>query len=125
MKDQPIATLMHKSVKVIALDDTIAAVETILNNEGLTWAPVVDEGSQIIGVISASDLMRFHKRERDPINTKAWQASSYRPIVVEQSATISEVANLMVDRKIHHVAVVENGRLRGVVSSLDFVKLMR
>jgi CBS domain-containing protein len=124
MKNQAISTLMHRSVKVIALDDTITTVETMLNKEGLTWAPVVDEGGQIIGVISASDLIRFHRRERDPINTKAWQASTYRPIVVEPSATIGEVAHLMTDKRIHHVAVVQNGRLCGVVSSLDFVKLM-
>jgi CBS domain-containing protein len=124
MNSQAISTIMHKAVKIIGLDDTVAEVETLLNKEGLTWAPVIDETGQVIGVISATDLLRFHGRDRDPINTKAWQMSSYRPICVGPADAISDVARLMLEKQIHHVAVVDKGRLCGVVSSLDFVRLM-
>jgi CBS domain-containing protein len=124
MNSQAISTIMHQAVKIINLDDTVAEVETLLNKEGLTWAPVIDETGQVIGVISSTDLLRFHRRERDPINTKAWQMSSYRPICAGPSDTISDVARQMLDKQVHHVAVVDNGRLCGVVSSLDFVRLL-
>jgi CBS domain-containing protein len=124
MKTQAISAIMHQPAKTVALDDTVLAVETLLGKEGLSWAPVTSETGQVIGVISATDLLRFHGQERDPARTKAWQISTYRPLCVSPRETISEVARLMIDKQIHHVAVIENDRLCGVVSSLDFVKLM-
>jgi CBS domain-containing protein len=55
---------------------------------------VIDETGQVIGVISATDLLRFHGRDRDPINTKVWQMSSYRLICVSPADRISDVARL-------------------------------
>jgi CBS domain-containing protein len=35
---------------------------------------------------------------------------------------VSEVARTMIKHKIHHVPIVANGKLCGIVSALDFVE---
>ena len=75
-----------------------------------------------LGVITASDLLRFHADKKNPLKVCAWQLCTYKPITVRPDATVSEVARLMVEKSIHHVVVTEGADIQGVVSSLDFVR---
>jgi len=122
MNDQGIASLMHHEVHPVGADDTIASVEQQMVARGLTWAPVVDEGGATLGVISSLDLLRFHADGKDAADVCAWQVCTYKPISVPPHASLAEVARLMVESGIHHVVVREGGAIRGVVSSMDFVR---
>jgi predicted transcriptional regulator len=119
-----ISSLMHRRVWTVDLDDTVARVGDLLAQHELTWAPVLESGRVIIGVISANDLLQFHKQGGDPLKTRAWQLCTYKPICVDEGALLTEVARAMVERHIHHVVVTSgDARIAGVVSSLDFVRL--
>jgi CBS domain-containing protein len=52
----------------------------------------------------------------------AWSICTYKPISVAPGTSVSEVARLMLNQKVHHVVVADGDRLVGVVSSLDFVR---
>jgi len=117
-----ISSLMQRRVWSVDMDDTIAQVDALLAEHGLSWAPVLDAGRAVVGVISATDLLQFHAQERDPATVRAWQLCTYKPISVDQATPLGEVARLMVERRIHHVVVTGDAGLAGVVSSLDFVR---
>ena len=120
---QPISSLMHREVWSVGLDDTIQTVEAMMVARGLSWVPVVDAANgAVLGVISSSDLLRFHADDKQPSKVHAWQLCTYRPICVRPQASVGEVAQLMIDSKIHHVVVTEGIDIEGVVSSLDFVR---
>jgi CBS domain-containing protein len=72
--------------------------------------------------MSAADRLRLHADGRSSPKVSAWQLCTYKPITVSPQATLSEVAALMVDSDIHHVVVAKGPDLKGVVSSLDFVR---
>lgn len=122
MKNEPISKLMQVHTQAIAADDSIATIEAFLNREGLSWAPVLGDADELMGVISDADLVRFHLDQRDPATTAAWQLCTYRPITVAPDTAVGDVARLMIEHRIHHVVVTEGGAIRGVVSALDFVK---
>jgi CBS domain-containing protein len=117
-----IASLMQRQVRTVGIDDTVERVEQILVENGLSWAPVVQPGGTVAGVISAADLLQFHAIQRDAANTRAWQLCHYLPLSVASTTPIGEVARMMVQRHIHHVVVIDGNALAGVVSSLDFVR---
>ncbi|MBX3619618.1 MAG: CBS domain-containing protein [Rhizobacter sp.] len=114
---------MARRTHTIGLDDTVQEVEALLAAHDLTWAPVVGEQGVVLGVISSADLLQFHAAKGQPDRVSAWQLCTYKPISVTADASISSVAALMVEHRIHHVVVMDGGTLCGVVSSLDFVKL--
>jgi signal-transduction protein with cAMP-binding, CBS, and nucleotidyltransferase domain len=120
--NQAISSLMEREVWTADMDATVADVERELTLRHLSWAPVLEPGGVIVGVISASDLLQFHAQGRDPTTQRAWQLCSYKPISVEAATPISEVARRMVEQRIHHVVVTQQGSIAGVVSSLDFVR---
>ena len=118
----PISSLMQRDVVSANLDDAIEVVEARMTRHRLSWLPVLESGSTVLGVISAADLLRFHADGRDPAAVHAWQLCTYKPIMVAPDATVAEVARLMIERAIHHVVVAEGTSIVGVVSSLDFVR---
>ncbi len=120
---QPISSFMERKVWVVDMDDTVTDVEGVFATKGLSWAPVVEADRTVVGVISTADLLRFHAQgQGDPAAVPAWQLCSYKPIAVSPDTPISEVARQMVEHKIHHVVVTDDGDIAGVVSSLDFVR---
>ena len=69
---ETIAALMHRGMQTVDMDDSIAAVESFLTEQGRTWAPVTDDRGSVIGAISASDLLLFHAQQRDAQTVRAW-----------------------------------------------------
>jgi signal-transduction protein with cAMP-binding, CBS, and nucleotidyltransferase domain len=124
MNNEPISSLMQSPVRTIRMDDTVQAVETFLNNQGLSWVLVVNEEGEAVGGLSADELIRFQISNPDATTTPVWRLCTYQPVCVSPDATVSAVAHLMVDRKIHHVVITDSNGINGVVSSLDFLKLL-
>ena len=119
---QPISSFMERHVWSVDMEDTIAAVEALFVRQSLSWAPVLESKRTIVGAISASDLLQFHALGQDPNAVRAWQRCTYKPITVSPDMPVSEVARLMIERKIHHVVVIDSAGIVGVVSSFDFVR---
>jgi predicted transcriptional regulator len=118
----PIASLMHSPVWSVDMDDTVQAIEALMSEHKLSWVPVVEPSGAPVGVIAQSDLVQFHVREGDPAAVCAWQVCHYKPISVGADTSVTEVARLMLAHKIHHVVVMNNDSMVGVVSALDFVR---
>ncbi len=119
---QPISSFMERKVRTVDMDDTIAKIDSLFALEGLSWVPVLESKRTIVGAISASDLLQFHALGQDPNAVRAWQRCTYKPITVSPDMPVSEVARLMIERKIHHVVVIDSAGIVGVVSSFDFVR---
>ena len=116
-----VSSLMQRRVRTIGMDETVAEVERLFVRERLSWAPVINSG-QAVGVISATDLLRFHATGQDAAHIGAWQLCTYKPITVAPDTTLEELARLMIAQGIHHVVVKDAEEIVGVVSSLDFVR---
>lgn len=113
---------MTKTVWTVAMADTAEKVEDLLNARSLSAVPVVDENGGIFGIISSADMLHLHVAKKNPKAVRAWELCTYRPMAVGPDTSIGEVARLMIEKKIHHVPVTQNGKLCGIVSALDFVE---
>ena len=121
--DELISVMLEQPVRTANMDDSVAQVEALMNRHQVSAVPVLNgESGAVVGIISARDLLRFHAEKKDAARLRAWEICSYKPVEVSPAATLSEVARLMVTHGIHHVVVCENQQVKGVVSSLDFVK---
>lgn len=122
---EPISSIMHSIVIQVSMDDTVETVETLMKSRHVSSAPVYDGDGAILGIVTATDLVKLHAMGKDPKTVKAWEICTYRPVEVTPDTSLAEVAELMLEHKIHHVVVMENEVMQGIVSSLDFVRLFR
>lgn len=118
-----ISSIMQRAISPVHMDDTIDHVEGIMKTHRISSAPVYGDGGAIIGIITATDLVRLHAAGKDSHSVKAWEICTYNPLHVPPETPVTKVAELMIEHRVHHVLVMDHASVEGIVSALDFVKL--
>ncbi len=119
---QPISSMMETNVMTVHAEDTVAHVEEILSGNNFSSVPVVGSNGAIIGMISSQELINFHGEKKNANAVRAWEICRITNFEVSPDVSILDVAKLMADSRVQHIAVTENGNLRGIVSAIDFVE---
>ncbi|WP_428374476.1 CBS domain-containing protein [Lichenicoccus sp.] len=108
----------------VAPQTTISEVVLVLAQHKI-GAVLVMDGPELHGVLS----------ERDIVRAMARQPSGVRPLTAESlmtparaltsvDATISDAMQMMTDKRVRHLPVLEDGAVIGVVSIGDVVKAL-
>jgi len=85
---------------------------------------LVVDGEHLVGVFTERDLLRmFTTRLHPPLDEPVSEHMSCYPLTLEPDATIAAGAQFMRDNMIRHLPLVEQGRLVGVVSVRDLVRV--
>jgi CBS domain-containing protein len=163
--------LMQTNLVTVSPDATVRSLTRLLSDHQISGAPVVDHSGQVVGVVSATDILRLAADETDVrvgsfppispmesdepsgddeldlvgyfasmdatvvapegidwISEDAFNERTVRDIMtgihfsVGPDASLAELADLMVRGRIHRALVVENGELRGIVTTFDVLK---
>ncbi len=73
------------------------------------------------GIVSERDIVRALARRRDPATTLAGDIANTTLVWCDAEATVTDVAERMVECYIRHVLVERDGRLVGIVSARDLL----
>lgn len=119
--ERTIASVMETRVVAVDIDDTVEQVLDVLERERLSGVPVLDGAGKCFGVITLTDLRHFHVLKGKPASQRAWEICSHRVIEVPPSESVQSVANAMLQNRVHHVLVCEQGKTLGMVSSFDLL----
>lgn len=112
--------VMTTPVITISSQTTLQELEETLDARKISGAPVVGRDGRLLGVVSRTDLAR-----RKPSDTGVMDIMTPGVVSAGEEATLLELSDLMLERKIHRVLVVRDGELVGIVSSLDVIRGMR
>jgi len=106
----------------VAPDDTVlVALSEMANKE--VGALLVLEGGELIGIISERDYARkVILKGRFSKDTPVREIMSSQVVCVSPSQTVDVCMALMTEKHIRHLAVMEEGRLVGLISLGDVVK---
>jgi CBS domain-containing protein len=94
------------------------ADELVADEVGLL---VVGTADDVRGVVSERDVVRALAQGLVAQTTPVSEIASTRLVWCDASATVEEVAALMMEQYVRHVLVEEDGRLLGVVSARDLL----
>jgi CBS domain-containing protein len=110
-------------VATIRPDATIAAAIDMLNRERVGALVVSEDGGEVAGVLSERDIVRALGRHGEDLLSRAVEDIMTRDVITcEPGDTVGELMSEMTNRRIRHLPVVVEGRLRGIVSIGDVVK---
>jgi len=115
--------LQHKGGDVWTTSPQSTVYEAVgLMGEKNIGALVVVEGSEVVGVLSERDYSRkVVLQGRTSRDTLVGEILSRPAITVTCGDSIETCMQLMTCRRIRHLPVVEDGRLKGLVSMGDLV----
>ncbi|WP_254453360.1 CBS domain-containing protein [Siccirubricoccus sp. G192] len=138
--------LMTPDVVTIPPDLPVAAIARLLTRHGISAVPVVDADGVLLGIVTEADLIRrlASRLDRPPswltslVVNPAVAADCYarthgfvaqevmttHVVTVTLDTPIAEIAALIEQNGIRRVLVMEDGRLRGLVSRADLLRAL-
>jgi CBS domain-containing protein len=111
----------NNQVATIARDATVFEA-TMQMHQHHIGALLVMEGDEILGIFTERDLMnRVVAVRRDPDLTLVEDVMTDRVAFCEPDATIESCRTIMAKHRLRHLPVLEDGLLRGMISSGDIL----
>ena len=111
-------------VLTVRSSDTVEHLIAVLD-ENRIGAVVVsdDDGATVAGIVSERDVVRrLHRDGADVLNQRVSQIMSTDVVTCTPDDGIEDLARTMTERRVRHIPVVVDGRLRAIVSIGDIVK---
>jgi CBS domain-containing protein len=124
-----VAELMHRNVKTVPGEATIAEAIVALADGHISGMPVVDGAGRVIGVLSTTDVLTAEAEADDPAarqalleNTAVRDIMTPRPFTVAPDEDVCEAARQMLYADVHRLFVAEGDEVIGIISTTDIVR---
>jgi CBS domain-containing protein len=105
-------------------EDTVASVADILKREGIGAVVVSGAGGTVAGILSERDIVRaIPAKGADLLESRVADLMTRDVITCTPDTEVDEVRKLMTEGRFRHVPVLEDGKLAGIISVGDVVKL--
>jgi CBS domain-containing protein len=98
------------------------AIKTLLDHN-ISGLPVVDAEGRLTGIITEHDIMNF-TFSGDAADTMVEKAMTPDVITFGPDAELGELVNCFAAKRIRRVPIVDDGKLVGIVSRRDILRVM-
>lgn len=128
MKSKSITSIMTKKVVCVSAEQSLLDVKHIYEKKNFHHHIPVTKNEKLVGMISLVDFMYniagagikddhiiYKKLKVKDIMTR-------RPFSLTTDATIEDVGTVLAKGKYHAVPIVENDKIKGIVSTADIIK---
>ncbi|WP_375324974.1 CBS domain-containing protein [Flagellimonas sp. GZD32] len=127
----PVSKIMTKKLVTLSPKDDLVTAEKLFKKHHIRHIPVV-EGKTIKGMLSYTDLLRIsfadavdeHEEFVDTIVYNMFnipQVMVSDVVCVTSDTTIREVAETLSRREFHALPVVDDSKLKGIVTTTDLI----
>lgn len=141
--------IMTKDVVAVTKDATIETLAKLLSENKISGMPVLDENGKLAGIVTENDLISQNKRLHIPtvvsifdaviylesskkfedelkkmIGTKVWDICTKKVITISKDTTLTMIATIMAEKKVHLLPVMDGDTLVGIVGKADIVKAL-
>ncbi len=114
--------VMTSPVKSILPDKPVREAERLMLRHGHSGLPVVDAQGRLQGVISLRDVAKARHHQLDHAPVKGMMIRQV--VTVGLDMPVDQIQELMIEKGIGRVPVVENGSLVGIISRSDLLGLL-
>jgi CBS domain-containing protein len=119
MDDVFVGSLMSSPVHTVGANTPLQNAGRLMLEHGIGSVIVVDDDGQLEGILTATDFIRLIA-EGDPDPSATVSASMSTDVTTTTAnESIQHVADLMVEHDFHHVPVLDEGEVIGVITTTD------
>jgi len=109
---------------VISIDSSMTVKDAaIMMTDTNVGCVVITRGNAPIGILTERDFVKRIVSEDRDLSTPLADVMSFPLITVDSEDTVWEAAEIMKKNKIHKVPVEDQGKLVGIITATDIVKL--
>ena len=96
----------------------VAQLKNLFSQKGIHAVPVVNTDGTIAGIVTSSDLTAVHN---ETLLTR--QIMTPKVHICIRTNRVKDAAKTMVKHQVHHMVVMEDGEIIGMISSMDIIKV--
>lgn len=131
-KNTPVSKIMTADPISVNLDNSVMDVATIFDEKNIHHIPVVSKGD-LVGMVSQSDLDRISfvsDFQTDKEYSTLFGTLTLNQIMTKQVETVQAndpvkiAAELLAKNRYHALPVLENGELKGIITSTDVINFL-
>ena len=114
--------LIRRPVTTCSTSTNVGEARDLMAVKKFSALPVVelhDDKVTLKGIVSQQDLVGVYN---DEINVQ--QVMTSNVTTVSSDKKVKKAARVMIKNKIHHLVVVDDDEIKGIISSFDFVKIV-
>jgi acetoin utilization protein AcuB len=132
-----IRDIMTTTIVTANATDSVRQALTLLEDQDIRHLPVIDDGRQLVGLVSDRDLREYRlpvmeeienpDQAEDLLETALSEVMSSDVISVDAEEDASAACDLMIEYRIGAVPVLDRttGELVGIISYIDLLRLTR
>jgi CBS domain-containing protein len=121
--EQPIKEIMTSPVRTVGPDMAVADASRILWHEGIGALVAEDDGDDIAGIVTESDVVRGVCAGHDPGRLRVRELMTDIVVTVAPTETVRDASARMQDNDIKKLPVVDDeGTLVGIVTTTDIAE---
>lgn len=138
--------IMSSPVVTVRRETSVRQIVELMLRNRISGLPVVDDDQRVLGIVTETDLLEKEDRPLPAPPILAWHARSLRLervlgrhrkatgtvardimteniITATEEATVQELAHLMLRHGINRILILREGRLAGIVTRADVLKV--
>lgn len=129
-----VRTYMHASPVTANLRDGAHQTFRRMLERGIRHMPVLDDAGHLAGMVTDRDLRRPDTLDDDPNvvhpylldnHVKIQEIMTANPVTVDAADDVQVALAVMVERRFGALPVCEDGRLVGIISTVDLLRAFR
>jgi signal-transduction protein with cAMP-binding, CBS, and nucleotidyltransferase domain len=116
---------MSSPVVTIKDTDTVLAASKLMKKNEIGCVVVVDKSGKPLGLMTERDVVRrVAALDLLPSKVKAANSMTKPPGTIEPSSNVTDAAKRMREMKVRRLIVVQEGKVKGIITSNDIVDMM-
>ena len=115
------ARMLYPSL-TIGPRETVETAADLMENNHMSWLPVVDRQSCMLGVISSDNIKKAEKSSEDEKYVEDFMTTDL--LSVTEDTTIEEAARIITDYDLPALPVLRDGFLVGIVTKESLVRVL-
>jgi CBS domain-containing protein len=117
-----VGEVMKKEVVMIDSSLTVKDAARKMKEAGIGCV-VVTEKNVPVGILTERDFVRKIAANEKPMSTPIKDVMTSPLILIDPDSTLWELAELMKQKKIHRVPVVDENKLVGIITATDITRI--
>ena len=118
---------MSTPVTTAVGENSVREIRALMKDKGIHAIPIISYSNEtpqvemtIRGIVTATDISK-------EVNSSALVQdimTSSSVHVVHTNSSANAAAKMLLRHEVHHMVVMDDGKIKGMISSMDFVKLV-
>ncbi|MHC5058203.1 MAG: CBS domain-containing protein [Planctomycetota bacterium] len=128
-----VSELMTRDVFACSPEDHVNGILEIMRRRRFRHVPVVDESGNVVGLLADRDIRNVsfasgkHAQSLGDLvvaDIRAREVMAEDPLTIEADESIRDALTLMKEKRVGSLPVLEDGKLAGIITVIDFLKLL-